>query len=73
MKINPKHERRCVYCGCTDSKACVGGCSWVQIHEHTHTGVCSQCIPRLVTTLMDLTKRLHTPLHELIQDNAYRN
>ncbi len=36
-------ERTCVICGCTDSKACAGGCSWVVIHPATATGVCSNC------------------------------
>jgi len=36
-------EATCVYCGCTDSKACPGGCTWVELHQHTPTGVCSGC------------------------------
>ena len=36
-------ERTCVYCGCTDSRACLGGCTWVELHAHTSTGVCSNC------------------------------
>jgi hypothetical protein len=36
-------ERTCVHCGCTDSHACPGGCSWVVLHKHTPTGVCSNC------------------------------
>lgn len=35
--------RTCVHCGCTDSRACAGGCSWVAIHASTPTGVCSSC------------------------------
>ena len=36
-------EATCVYCGCTDSKACAGSCTWVELHQHTPTGVCSGC------------------------------
>jgi hypothetical protein len=36
-------ERTCVWCGCTDSHACKGGCSWVLVHKATPTGICSKC------------------------------
>lgn len=36
-------ERQCIYCGCTDSAACEGGCHWVEQHRCTRTGVCSNC------------------------------
>ncbi len=29
---------KCKYCGCTDEKACTGGCFWVK------TDVCSNCL-----------------------------
>ena len=35
---------KCVECGCTENRACKGGCSWV---ETPHTGkfwVCSNCV-----------------------------
>jgi hypothetical protein len=41
-------ERTCVYCGCTDSNACQGGCSWVETHKHTPTGVCSMCTASII-------------------------
>lgn len=37
-------DRTCAECGCTDSHACKGGCSWVVIHKATPTGVCSHCV-----------------------------
>lgn len=43
MSAKAKAERQCVQCGCTDSKACPGGCSWVEEHPATPTGVCSTC------------------------------
>jgi len=39
-------ERTCVHCGCTDSKGCRGGCSWMIRHKKTPTGVCSQCLEK---------------------------
>jgi hypothetical protein len=36
-------ERVCVQCGCRDSIACEGGCSWAVQHPATPTGVCSEC------------------------------
>jgi hypothetical protein len=36
-------ERVCIVCGCTDSRACPGGCFWRVIHKGTNTGVCSGC------------------------------
>ena len=46
-KRKPKRERQCVYCGCTDSRACPGGCGWAVRHPKTLTGVCSACVDRL--------------------------
>lgn len=39
-------ERMCIECGCTDFKACPGGCSWVVLHKATPTGICSNCWDR---------------------------
>lgn len=36
-------EARCTKCGCTDSQACEGGCSWVTVDREAGTGVCSSC------------------------------
>lgn len=32
---------KCEHCGCTDGKACTGGCSWIK------PGVCSNCVVRV--------------------------
>ena len=29
----------CIYCGCTDDRACPGGCSWT----HGDEKICSRC------------------------------
>lgn len=36
-------ERICRGCGCTDGRACPGGCAWVLLDVRTPTGVCSEC------------------------------
>ncbi len=38
-------ELVCVVCGCTDSKACEGGCSWVETKPPT----CSTCAHHRMT------------------------
>lgn len=48
-------ERTCVHCGCTDSRACDGGCEWSIEHRSTPTGVCSYCLPREIRIVAKLT------------------
>lgn len=36
--------RSCEVCGCTDDRACEGGCSWVD--DPAGRDVCSQCVER---------------------------
>ncbi len=36
-------ESRCVGCGCTDARACEGGCSWLMVNRRLRIGVCSEC------------------------------
>jgi hypothetical protein len=36
-------ELTCRGCGCTDSRACLGGCCWVLMDIGQPTGICSQC------------------------------
>lgn len=38
-----QEPRRCVACGCTEERACPGGCSWMLQFKHANAGVCSQC------------------------------
>jgi len=37
-------EPTCVECGCTESQACPGGCSWVELNKDTNEGLCSKCV-----------------------------
>ena len=41
---NLQPNRTCIYCGCTDARACAGGCSWVVTFQFGNVGVCSSCI-----------------------------
>lgn len=34
----------CVGCGCTDDRACEGGCSWAEVDRVRRWGVCSNCV-----------------------------
>jgi len=36
-------QRQCRGCGCTDLRACSGGCSWVLLDIDAATGICSEC------------------------------
>ena len=36
---------KCIKCGCTDDRACPGGCSWVWVDRKKGKGLCSQCGP----------------------------
>ncbi len=40
----PYKEATCTKCGCTDSKACAGGCWWETVDREAGTGVCSNCV-----------------------------
>lgn len=33
----------CVGCGCTDTQACPGGCTWLIVDEDAGEGACSRC------------------------------
>lgn len=34
----------CVRCGCIESNACEGGCSWIELNKNTSAGICSSCV-----------------------------
>lgn len=33
----------CIGCGCTDERACLGGCFWLRVDYACGIGVCSNC------------------------------
>lgn len=39
--------RTCRGCGCTDARACLGGCAWYLLDVGTPSGVCSVCAVQL--------------------------
>mgnify|MGYP001576987882 CR=1 FL=1 len=39
--LDSARECVCVLCGCTDSRACHGGCSWVKVDRDNGCGLCS--------------------------------
>lgn len=41
-------QNTCVMCGCTDRRACAGGCSWIHVFEHGNAGVCSNCAEKFM-------------------------
>ena len=46
ISFSPKYrdiEARCIGCGCTDGRACDGGCYWVRLDRSREIGVCSCC------------------------------
>ncbi len=42
LHMRRKFPRECVKCGCTDERACDGGCFWVSLDPP----VCSRCAPK---------------------------
>lgn len=36
---------RCSRCGCSDLRACPGGCSWVEVDYEKGEGLCTACVP----------------------------
>lgn len=44
---------KCKGCGCTDGRACTGGCSWVK------SGWCSKCVlsPSKAKKLIDVSEK----------------
>lgn len=54
-------KRECWACGCTDDRACPGGCSWDRCRGRTADGkdlsVCTSCV-RVLHALVGLSKRL---------------
>lgn len=36
-------DATCRGCGCTDSRACAGGCMWVELDRAARVGLCSTC------------------------------
>lgn len=37
---DPGAEIKCIRCGCTEERACAGGCSWASVHPP----ICTECV-----------------------------
>jgi hypothetical protein len=53
---------RCRVCGCTDDRACEGGCFWVD-KDDTLCSTCAGTRGDLAATLRDIAARLSDELH----------
>lgn len=60
-------EAKCLVCGCTDLRACPGGCSWAEIDRKRRTGLCSRCAAR-----PDRRPKLTAEQHRLIRSYVRR-
>lgn len=64
-----KKERACRVCGCTDEKACPGGCSWV---ERDLCSACAMTAAELIECVEYEIKTLHDsyfePVHGCVVD-----
>lgn len=43
----PSSVAVCIGCGCTDSRACPNGCSWLAVDRDQGIGICSNCEGRV--------------------------
>jgi hypothetical protein len=46
-------DARCIHCGCTQARACPGGCWWVCVDAKASLGICSTCSTGDLATDMD--------------------
>lgn len=45
--IDVNNPATCAGCGCTDRRACAGGCYWIAVDRDAKSGICSNCQPAL--------------------------
>ena len=38
------HSPFCMGCGCTELRACPGGCSWAVLDSERNVGLCTRCV-----------------------------
>jgi DNA-binding PadR family transcriptional regulator len=38
----------CIHCGCTDARACPGGCSWLFVNRDLRLGICTNCTDQVL-------------------------
>lgn len=66
-----KKERACIRCGCTEARACVGGCNWLERYFDDPTlarkfalDICSACLTVHEDNLLDDLLESHTALRD---------
>lgn len=67
-------DATCRKCGCTDSRACAGGCSWLWVDREACTGLCSSCAPEITAEEVqrdELGQWWHSALDDLPGDTSY--
>lgn len=47
----PSRDAVCTHCGCTDSRACPGGCTWYRVDYEARVGLCTSCVDQLLEAL----------------------
>ncbi|RDI25198.1 hypothetical protein DFR41_104255 [Pseudacidovorax intermedius] len=61
-------DAKCIACGCTDSRACMGGCSWAWVDREARQGLCSSCVADHVSAEIERAgKPLEHPMPPRIQ------
>jgi len=64
-------EATCLFCGCKDSKACEGGCSWLYVDRDKGKGVCSSCGDKSVEAKVSISLNLHYFLGNYIEEGCF--
>src|SRR5438445_12652284 len=72
MTIGSK-QAACVACGCTDSRACGGGCNWLFVDYDTlGTGVCDNCAAHVAIWTAEALRRLEDICGRTLSDAEKR-
>lgn len=58
--FDPEPGAKCKVCGCTDDRACEGGCSWATLDRNGKKGVCSNCVGKPVKRLRKKTVKMRS-------------
>jgi hypothetical protein len=66
----PNKERTCRICGCTDSKACEGGCGWLIMFDKV-TSICTKCITDCVPECLNLLVEVILLTHQEEIDSGH--
>lgn len=65
--MNKEEIEKCKICGCTDERACEGGCYWIA------ENLCSRCADKLIENNKQLQSQLDTANKKLDEIKKYLN